>query len=282
MMGGPHRCSAWVALLAMWALTPRPAPAAEVVYPVADGTLADGGVFGTRDGVADSWNWAFGPAGFAGAVTLTTETPTSTVEHRMVFEYDLRQITLARPIRATLAFTIRGVNVFPFPDVILHVYAYPADLLETSADYFTGPAELLGSVTVSPGQPPRRELLDVSALVTSALYGGAKMVALRFQIAPDTPHAANQVFIDALDAEPATKPLLILGSATPGDADGDQDVDLQDFAIFVDCQAGPNASPVPSKPGVDRTDCLWAFDQDSDNDVDLEDFAHLVDRFREP
>ena len=281
-MGGPHRWSTCLALLVAWTFTLLPARAAETVYPVADGTLADGGVFGTRDGVADSYNWAFGPSGFAGAVTLTTETPASAVEHRMVFEYNLRQISLLRPIRATLAFTTRGVNVLPFPDVTLHVYAYPGDLIETPADYFAGPAELLGTVTVSAMQPPKRQLLDVSALVTSALYGGAKIVAFRFQIDPNTPHAANQVFIDALDTEPTTKPLLTLGSATPGDADGDSDTDFNDFTVFVDCLAGPNASPAPSKPGVDRIDCLWAFDHDGDDDVDLHDLSHLVDRFREP
>lgn len=59
-----------------------------------------------------------------------------------------------------------------------------------------------------------------------------------------------------------------------GDADGDGDVDLDDFRVFVDCLAGPNATPNPSLPGVTEQDCLDAFDFDeADGDVDLQDFG---------
>ena len=75
MMVRPTGIPACAAFLAVWALALLPTRAADIVYPTADGTLADGGVFGSHDGLADRWNWAFGPAGFSGDVTLTTETP---------------------------------------------------------------------------------------------------------------------------------------------------------------------------------------------------------------
>ena len=96
-------------LLAAWLLTSLPARAERIIRPTADGTLADGGSLGNYDGIVDGWNWVFGPSGFAGAVTLTTETQVSAVEHRIVFEYDLRGVTLEPPVKATLTFTARGV-----------------------------------------------------------------------------------------------------------------------------------------------------------------------------
>lgn len=273
------RILALVALAALWVLASFPTEAAEVIYPTADGTLADGGGLGSYDGVVDGWNWVFSPMGFAGAVTLATETPASAVEHRIVCEYNLRQVSVARPFKATLTFTARGVNVFPFPDATLHVYSYPADLYESPGDFSAGPATLQGVITVTANEAPRAETLDVTELVASALLAGDNAVAFRFQIDPNTPHVTNQVFIDALDEDPVTKPLLTIRSAVPGDADDDGDVDLNDFAIFTDCLAGPNISPQPTRAGVDATDCLWYFDRDADEDVDLADFSSFQSSF---
>ncbi|MCK4658255.1 MAG: hypothetical protein KAV82_01930 [Phycisphaerae bacterium] len=58
---------------------------------------------------------------------------------------------------------------------------------------------------------------------------------------------------------------------TPGDFDGDGDVDLADYAVFADCMAGPGAAPSPAS--VTAQQCLGTFDFDIDLDVDLEDFA---------
>ncbi len=272
------RIPAYLALAAL-ALISLPTRAADIVYPTAGGTLADGGGLGDYDGVVDGWNWVFGPAGFAGAVTLTTETPQSAVDHRIVCEYDLRGANLTTPFTVTLSFTTRGASVFPFPDVTLHVYSYPADLYESPNDFSAGPATLQGVITVMANQAPRAETLDVTELVASALLAGDKAVAFRFQIDPNTPHVTNQVFIDALDADPVTKPLLIIRSAVPGDADDDGDVDLDDFAIFTDCLAGPHISPEPTRVGLDARDCLWYFDRDADQDVDLADFSSLLGSF---
>ncbi len=269
------RCAALVAVLALAALPTR---ASEIVYPTAGGTLVDGGIFGSFDGVADGWNWMFGPGGFSGAVTLATQTPASTVEHRMVCEYDLGGLSIETPISATLTLTTRGAGAVPFPDVTLQVYSYPADLIGSPDDFSAEPTALQGVLTVTPMQAPTALTIDVSQLVTGAL-NGSHMVAFRFQIDPDTPHAINQVFIDALDSAPETKPFLTVRSGMPADADDDGDVDLDDFAILVDCLAGPGHSPDPAMPGVSAADCLWAFDRDSDADVDLDDLSALLGSF---
>jgi len=65
------------------------------------------------------------------------------------------------------------------------------------------------------------------------------------------------------------------------DYDGDGDVDLDDYAAFVDCAAGPNQPPAPSLPGITFSDCLDAFDADFDRDVDLPDFADLCRVFND-
>ena|GEM_PF-2938904 len=57
-----------------------------------------------------------------------------------------------------------------------------------------------------------------------------------------------------------------------GDFDEDGDVDLDDFAVFIDCLAGPDETPSPTPP-VSPNDCLDAFDFDEDGDVDLLNFA---------
>ncbi len=257
-----------------------PAHAVEIILPVADGTCADGGPFGPFDGTVDRCNWAFAPVGFAGAVTLTTETPASSIEHRMVFEYDLRNVPVSIPLTATLTFTTRGARAVPFPDVNLHLYAYPADLTELPSDFSAGPAALLHVVTVEAMQAPTLEVVDVTELVTTAVQSGVRRVAFRFQIDPNTPHATNQVFIDALDTQPATKPYLSVRSAVPGDADDDGDADLIDFALLTDCLAGPDTPPAPTAVGMTPADCVQVFDRDNDDDVDLDDLSSLLDFFR--
>ena len=108
---------------------------------------------------------------------------------------------------------------------------------------------------------------------------GSRTVAFRFQIDPHSPNASNQVFIDSLDAEPMTKPLLTIRSALTGDVDDDGNVDLDDFSILVDCLAGPGNQSGPTMPGVGADDCLWAFDRDSDADVDLQDLSSFLGSF---
>ena len=66
-----------------------------------------------------------------------------------------------------------------------------------------------------------------------------------------------------------------------GDFDGDGTVDLDDYAAFGDCMAGPDQEPQPSLPEcIDA--CLGAFDFDGDNDVDLIDFAVFEGVFMAP
>ena len=260
-----------------------PRSSAQTFYPDKDGTLVDGGVFGPYDGTADDWDWTFnGSAGFEGLITLTRGNRTESLEHRVVWEYDLSSVTLDPPVSATLTFTIRTPAAWPRDDFYMHVYSYPADLQETPDDYHMGPTVLEGAVLVEAWDPPDpppvvQHSVDVSGVVSQALLSGEDKVAFRFQVNPDTPNEANQAHIDAEDAVPETKPYLIIaeGVPVPGDADGDGDVDLDDHVIFVDCLAGPGATPNPTLPGVTPEICFEAFDSEPDNDVDLEDFGPL-------
>ncbi len=60
----------------------------------------------------------------------------------------------------------------------------------------------------------------------------------------------------------------------PGDLDGDGDVDLGDFAIYLDCVTGTGGSPLP-------LECLAA-DPDTDGDMDWADFALFQMAFTPP
>ena len=62
----------------------------------------------------------------------------------------------------------------------------------------------------------------------------------------------------------------------PGDLDDDGDVDLDDYAVFVDCLGGPGVTTPPGGCSADEFD--WA-DVQPDGDVDLEDFATFQEVF---
>ncbi len=66
-----------------------------------------------------------------------------------------------------------------------------------------------------------------------------------------------------------------------GDFDGNADINLFDYAAFVDCFAGPGTEPDPgSLACVDA--CLAAFDFDFDGDNDVIDFGMLQGAFTGP
>jgi hypothetical protein len=236
----------------------------QTIYPSADGTLGDG-VAGPFDGVADDADWYFNQSGYEGSIALRLVEDTS-FEHRVVWEYNLSGVSLDPPVTASLTFTIRGAPIWPLPDVEVHVYAYPADLLETLDDFSSEPTELQGFVTIVPYQDPTEYAIDVSGVVSDALTTGEDKVAFRFQVDPDTVETRQQAFIDAIDSDPTTKPYLTIteGPPGPGDGNGDGVVDLADYALFFDCLTGPEM-PAPAGCG--------AFKFDADLDVDLADFA---------
>ncbi len=56
----------------------------------------------------------------------------------------------------------------------------------------------------------------------------------------------------------------------PADLDGDHDVDLADYAVFIDCRTGPEHT---ERPGNCELSEFARSDLDGDGDVDLEDYA---------
>jgi hypothetical protein len=261
-----------VAVLAVCVAGSELAAQEQTFYTNIDGTIVDGGVFGEFDGVPDDWDWTFDDSGYEGAITLSTESPINSMEHRVVWEYDLRTLTIEPPVSATLHFTIRGATVFPIEDAVVHIYTYPANLDEDPEDFGAEPAVFQGSVTVPPFQPATDYELDVSDAVNDVLGNPLEAVAFRFQINPDTPHDRNQAFIDAADDDPSTKPFLVIseGPGLPGDGDGDGDVDLDDYVMFAACIEGPDV-PVGAECEI--------FDLDGDGDVDVDDFAVFQQSF---
>jgi hypothetical protein len=59
-----------------------------------------------------------------------------------------------------------------------------------------------------------------------------------------------------------------------GDVDHDGDVDPGDFAVLIECLAGPDIGPSAPPPWTVE-ECLDAFDLDEDGDIDLRDFAEF-------
>ncbi|MFQ5429634.1 MAG: dockerin type I domain-containing protein [Phycisphaerae bacterium] len=219
----------WILAGAAWS----PALAGQVVYPVKDGTLADG-VSGPFDGTADFADWYFNSSNFDGAITLSTAGPTGSYEYRLVWEYNLSGVTLAPPVEAILYVTIRGAPIWPFPPMSVNVYAYPADLVESMADFAAGPAVYQGCAVVQPFQPGTLYAIDLSTEVNNALSSGGDKVGVRFQIDPATPYPQNQAFIDAVDSDSTTKPFLsIQAPPSPGDLDANGSVDTLDLQAFV-------------------------------------------------
>ena len=63
--------------------------------------------------------------------------------------------------------------------------------------------------------------------------------------------------------------VLLNQRRTPGDIDGDNDVDRDDFALFAGCMGGPGVTTPP--PGCDPADFDRADLEGNDGDVDLKD-----------
>ncbi len=225
------------------------------------GTLGDG-VDGPFDGIVDAADWTFnGYGGYEGAITLLTDSA-SQFEHRIVWEYDLSSVTFAPPLTATLHFRLRGVPIFPFPNVDVHVYAYTSDLAESLADYDSLPASLQGLATVVAFQEQDYQI-DVSSAVASVVQSGTKRIGFRFQIAPSTPYSANQAFMDAEDVDNTTKPYLVVVEGGPTDSDGDGVPDDLDVCPGFDDNVDTDGDGVP-----DGCDVCAGFDDTLDADGD--------------
>ena len=84
---------------------------------------------------------------------------------------------------------------------------------------------------------------------------------------------ASDVVIDAAIGHYDHVPLIVdfeIEANPPGDADGDGDVDLADFAAMVPCLSGPLEAAGFVPPS---TACRSIFDDDADTDVDLRDWS---------
>jgi hypothetical protein len=90
---------------------------------------------------------------------------------------------------------------------------------------------------------------------------------IEFEGCPDSPYLAG------MSGTTAGRVRIQQGNPVPGDFDEDGDVDLDDYLVFANCMAGPDAVPSPTQPYVTAQGCRHAFDLDVDDDVDLADFA---------
>jgi hypothetical protein len=102
----------------------------------------------------------------------------------------------------------------------------------------------------------------------TAPYDGGWGDSLEYVMASDTIYQ-----IDGRNAQgipQGTAAMLLV----PGDFDDDRDVDLDDFAEFVDCFTGPDGGPV-------SPECTPA-DFDCDDDVDCTDWDQFAQAWTEP
>ncbi len=231
------------------------------------GTLADGGPYGSFDGVADEWDWTFnGFGGFEGVLTLSRSGATPPLEQRIVWEFDASILSATVPFIATLSFSLRGPPIYPFPDVTVEIYAYPADLQEQASDFGAGPADLVGAVVVAPFEE-RSYRVDITQNVINALRTADGRLGLRFQLAANAPLDSAQAFMDAVDSDDATKPRIDVVEVALGDGDGNGVIDLADFARLPSCMYGPDVTP--------DGPCT-VYDFDLDGDVDSADVARFI------
>lgn len=242
--------------------------AAAIIYPAGGGTvggtLVDGGLYGVFDGVPDAWDWTFnGVGGYEGVLTLARGAVSRPVEQRVVWEYDVSSLPDSGPFTAYLVFQVRGAPIFPFPDVTVHVYSYPADLAEQTSDYMAEPIELAASVVVTPFIPQNYQV-NITPAVVHALRSGGGKLGLRFQIDPDTVLDSNQAFMDIIDTDDNSKPTVYSPSTVLGDGNRDGVIAVDDLPSLTACLGGPGDTV--------STSCL-VFDFDADFDVDAADVA---------
>jgi hypothetical protein len=237
-----------------------------LLTPVADGTIVDGGAFGPFDGQPDQADWTFNDSGYDGAITRSLTAPAG-LEHRVVFEYDLRSVTFDRPMVASLTFTLRGAARFPAAPTPVTIDGYAADLVERASDFAIAPAARVGGTSIAPFQSATSYTIDVSELIDNLLDAGGSAVGFRFQIDPDSANIADQAFMDAVDADEKTKPLLLLIDRMPGDFNGDRTIDGADTRYFSECIRGPGVAV--------EVNCRTC-DLDYDGDVDLCDYRKYV------
>lgn len=244
-----------------------------LIGPAADGTIVDGGSFGAFDGQPDQADWSFNDTGYDGLITRS-QLEGSGLEHRLVFEFDLRSITFVRPVSASLTFNLRGSTRFPAETAPVGVIAYSGDLVQQLADFGSAPLRTVGVVPIRPFQPSSSYTINVSNVVNERLDQSAVGVGFRFQIDAGMSMDAYQAFMDALDSDIDTKPRLLVTDRVPGDFNGDRLLTEADAGIFAGCIQGP---------GITVFFNCRPCDFDFDFDVDLVDylaFTHASSLYR--
>lgn len=105
---------------------------------------------------------------------------------------------------------------------------------------------------------------SVSTNVTQAVLGRADdMISLGLV----TENSDNGAFVSRDASHPPRLIFLVEPQGGPGDLDGDGDVDVGDYALFLFCFTGPNGGP--ASPGCSPVDF------EPDGDIDLADFAQF-------
>ena len=145
-----------------------------------------------------------------------------------------------------------------------------------------------GTLAIEIGGTTPSDTHDVLTVQSTAMLGGTLRVALADGYVPAlgetftvlTAQSITATFDEVVptgryqvDYTPAAVTLTV--AELPGDWDGNDQLDLADYAVFADCMAGPDATPTPSEPGVTPDACLEVFDFGMDGDVDTQDYATL-------
>ncbi len=120
---------------------------------------------------------------------------------------------------------------------------------------------------------------DATSVAVNLYYQSASKEFITFLRDENITNDAGDVLYEQWELTGKSPPVLMasetvtLGPFATGDADGDGDVDLDDFSDYSRCAGGPN------EPFVDP-DCVH-FDFDADADVDGQDFGAFQTRFGE-
>ena len=160
---------------------------------------------------------------------------------------DLQAEQWSAAVDATSAqVVVRNVGAKPAAETIVRVTRY---------------GEVLGEETV-PALPPMESAEVIILLITPPHVGNVEL-----NVNPDS---------DGSDEVTLLNNTALYIVQADADLDSDNDIDLNDFAIFATCMAGPD---VPNPPPDATAEQFAQADLDGDGDVDLADFVVFQQAF---